>query len=73
MKIGKMSNIEYTVDLSIFFAKRIPIFVDFAVIKFSFDCYLYYHIVSIRSLPKSLRILETMIFTKSSKIDDREY
>lgn len=48
MKIGKMSNIEYTVDLSIFFAKRIPIFVDFAVnnkIKFSFDCYLYYYCI----------------------------
>lgn len=43
-----MSNIEYTVDLSIFFAKRIPIFVDFAVnnkIKFSFDCYLYYYCI----------------------------
>lgn len=48
MKIGKMSNIEYTVDLSIFFAKRIPIFVDFAVnnkIKFSFDCYSNYYCI----------------------------
>lgn len=77
MKIGKMSNIEYTVDLSIFFAKRIPIFVDFAVeLATKLNCHLiviYTTIVSIRSLSKSLRILKTVIFTKSSKIEDREY
>lgn len=52
MKIGKMSNIEYTVDLSIFFAKRIPIFVDFAVeltTKLNFHLIVIYTtIVSIR-------------------------